>query len=81
MNRSRLLFALAVVVLTATVSAAAIAKPSGTGKGGPFDVALIGDIPYNAVQEEQTANLDRATPRKEARICLESTVSNFSATP
>lgn len=57
MNRSRLLFALAVVVLTATVSAAAIAKPSGTGKGGPFDVALIGDIPYTAVQEEQTARL------------------------
>ena len=48
---------LIVAVLTASVSAAATAKPSGNGKGGPFDVALIGDIPYNALQEVQTARL------------------------
>ena len=57
MNRSRLLFVLTVAVLIAGASAAAVAKPSGTAKGGPFDVALIGDIPYNAVQEQQTARL------------------------
>ena len=48
---------LVVAVLTASVSAAAVAKPSGSGRGGPFDVALIGDIPYNALQEVQTARL------------------------
>ncbi len=57
MKRNRLLLVLIVVAVTASVSAAAGAKPSGAGKGGPFDVALIGDIPYNAVQEEQTARL------------------------
>ena len=57
MNRSRLLFVLTVAVLIAGASAAAVAKPSGTARGGPFDVALIGDIPYNAVQEQQTARL------------------------
>lgn len=57
MNRSRLLFVLAVAVLTASVSAAAVAKPSGSWNSKPFDVALIGDIPYDALQEEQTARL------------------------
>ena len=48
---------LVVAVLTAGLSAAAVAKPSQNAKGGPFDVALIGDIPYNALQEVQTARL------------------------
>jgi hypothetical protein len=59
-SKSRLLLVLIVAVLTASVSATAFAEPRGKsyGEGGPkFDVALIGDIPYNAVQEQQTANL------------------------
>ncbi len=55
--KSRLLLVLVVAVLTASVSAAAIARPSENARGGPFDVALIGDIPYNATQEVQTARL------------------------
>ncbi|QIN84299.1 hypothetical protein GBA63_17825 [Rubrobacter tropicus] len=55
MKRNRLLLVLMVAVLIASYSAAAVAKPQGSGK--PFDVALIGDIPYNALQEVQTARL------------------------
>ena len=57
MNKSRLSLVLVAAVLAAAVSATAVAKPSETGRGGPFDVALIGDIPYNTLQEEQTARL------------------------
>lgn len=55
MNRNRLLFVPTVAVLVAGVSAAAIVRPTENTKCGPFDVALIGDIPYNTLQEQQTA--------------------------
>lgn len=55
MKRNRLLLVLVGAVLAASFSAAALAKPQASGR--PFDVALIGDIPYNAVQEVQTAKL------------------------
>ena len=57
MKRNRRLMVLVVAVLTAGLSAAAVAKPSQNAKGEPFDVALIGDLPYNALQEVQTARL------------------------
>ena len=55
MKRNRLLLVLVGAVLAASFSAAALAKPQASGR--PFDVALIGDIPYNALQEVQTARL------------------------
>ena len=48
-------------LLIALSSAIASARPSeeSSGKAGsqPFDVALIGDFPYDEVQEQQAANL------------------------
>ncbi len=55
MSANRLLIIVVVGGLTASVSAVALAKPSSSVK--PFEIALIGDIPYNATQEEQTARL------------------------
>ncbi len=54
--------ALLLALLTSLAATTALAAPRGEafGKGGPkYDVALIGDIPYNAVQERQTQNLFR----------------------
>ena len=57
MSKIRLSFVLVVAVLTASVSAAAFAKPPAAGGKGAYEIGLIGDIPYNATQEEQTARL------------------------
>lgn len=54
MGRNRLFFVVVAAAVIASVSSAS-AKPAASG--GPFDVALIGDIPYNALQEVQTARL------------------------
>ena len=53
MSKNRLLFVLVAAVLTASVSAAAFAKPPYPGGSGEFEVGLIGDIPYNALQEHR----------------------------
>lgn len=58
--KKRLLLVVAMAALVVPGASSAFAEPRGDGfgKGGPkFDVALIGDIPYNAVQEAQTQNL------------------------
>ena len=60
MSKRYLVLALILAALVALSATVAFAKPPVTppGEGGPkFDVALIGDIPYNAQQEVQTANL------------------------
>jgi hypothetical protein len=52
-----LLVLAALVALSAT---AAVAEPGASAKkGGPkhYEIGLIGDFPYNAVQEQQAANL------------------------
>lgn len=60
----RLILVMVVAVVISTSAGSALAKPDGKernkgfGKGGPkFDVALIGDLPYNDLQEKQTQNL------------------------
>ncbi len=60
----RLILVMAVAVVISTSAGSALAKPDSKersesfGKGGPkFDVALIGDLPYNDLQEQQTQNL------------------------
>ena len=60
MHRRYLIAVLLLATFVALSATSALAKPPATppGKGGPkFDVALIGDIPYNAQQEQQTVNL------------------------
>ena len=62
MNRQYLWTVLLLALLSSLAATTALAAPQGKafGKGGPkYDVALIGDIPYNAVQEAQTQNLFR----------------------
>jgi hypothetical protein len=64
LRRQYLTLILVLAMLVALSATVATARPKAPGTP-EFDVALIGDIPYNAVQEEQTANLfeeDTAEP-------------------
>jgi hypothetical protein len=56
-----LLVLAALVALSAT---AAVAEPGASAKkGGPkhYEIGLIGDFPYNAVQEQQAATSSRSS--------------------
>lgn len=79
----RLVLVMVLAVVLATSAGAAFAKPGGNsyGKGGPkFDVALIGDIPYTAVQEQQTANLfDELDEEKLAFIAHDGDIKSGSS--
>lgn len=57
MRRRHLIIALILAMLVALSATVAVAKPEKSPGGPRYDVALIGDLPYNALQEEQTANL------------------------
>lgn len=60
MNKKRLVSLLVVAALVISSSSAALAGPpaKAPGKGGPkFDVALIGDFPYDDLQERQAENM------------------------
>ena len=50
---------LMLALVAAFTSTAAFAEPKEKSGSREFEIGLIGDIPYNAVQEEQTANLFR----------------------
>ncbi len=47
---------MAVLITAGTTTAFAEQKGKGSGRGA-YDIALIGDLPYNAQQEEQTVRL------------------------
>lgn len=59
MNAKRLFVVLSLTVLVAASATVAVARPGDSDRGGPsrYDVALIGDFPYNALQEEQAARM------------------------
>lgn len=79
----RLALVMILAVVLATSAGAAFAESGGKsfGKGGPkFDVALIGDIPYTAVQEQQTANLfDELDSEKLAFIAHDGDIKSGSS--
>ena len=57
MRRRHLITALILAMLVALSATVAIAQPKKSPGASKYDVALIGDLPYNALQEEQTVNL------------------------
>ena len=57
MRKSYLTTVLMLVLVAAFASTAAFAEPKAKSGSRVFEIGLIGDIPYNAVQEEQTARL------------------------
>ena len=59
LRKSYLATALILALLAAFASTAAFAEPKERSGSREFEIGLIGDIPYNALQEEQTARLFR----------------------
>ena len=57
MRKSYLTTVLMLVLVAAFASTAAFAEPKAKSGSRAFEIGLIGDIPYNALQEEQTARL------------------------
>lgn len=57
MRRRYVTLALVLASLVALCATAALARPDKAPAARGYDVALIGDIPYNALQEQQTARL------------------------
>lgn len=74
---------LILAALVALAATSALAKPpaKAPGKGGPkFDIALIGDIPYNELQERQTQNLfDKLDDEKLAFITHDGDIKSGSS--
>ena len=57
MRKSYLTTVLMLVLVAIFASTAAFAEPKEKSGSRVFEIGLIGDIPYNALQEEQTARL------------------------
>lgn len=57
MRRRHLIVALILAMLVALSATVAVAQPEKSPGAPKYEIALIGDLPYNALQEEQTANL------------------------
>ena len=57
MHKSYLTIVLMLVLVAVFASTAAFAEPKEKSAGRVFEIGLIGDIPYNTLQEEQTARL------------------------